>query len=110
MIIDYIILRYCSTIVYVWSCDLSGIPLNKIHPQAVNYLLSVKQWPHNFMLQSDWLMLYYSASKILPVACQCQTNIASAGQKAVGPTVAANVGPTDMPMLGQRLHAIWVVD
>ena len=103
---DYIILRYCSTIVYVWSCDLSGIPLNKIHPQAVNYLLSVKQWPHNFMLQSDWLMLCYSASKILPVASQCQTNIASTGQKAVGPTVAANVGPTDMPMLGQHLHAI----
>ena len=106
---DYIILRYCSTIVYVWSCDLSWIPLNKIHPQAVNYLLFVKQWPHKFMLQSDWVMLYYSASKILPVSSQCQTNIESNGQKAVGPTVAANVGPTDMPMLGQRLHAIWVV-
>ena len=61
------------------------------------------------MLQSDWLMLYYSASKILQVAYQCQTDIASAAQKAIGPTVAANVGPTDMPMLGQRLHAIWVV-
>ena len=106
---DYIILRYCSTIVYVWSCDLSGIPLTTIHPHAVNYLLSVKQWPHNFTLQSDWLMLYYSASKILPVACQCQTDIASASQKGNGPTVAANVGPTDMPMLGQRLHAIRVV-
>ena len=89
---DYIILRYSSTIVYVWSCDLSGIPLTKIHPSAVNYLLSVKQWPHNFMLQSDWLMLYYSASKILPVACQCQTDIASSGQKAIGPTSACYLG------------------
>ena len=106
---DYIILRYCSTIVYVGSYDLSGIPSTEIHPQAVNYLLSIKQWPHNFMLQSDWLMVYYSGSKILPVACHCQTDIASAGQKAIGPTVAATVGPTDMPMLGQRLHAIWVV-
>ena len=52
------------------------------------------------MLQSDWLMLYYNCSKILPVACQCQTDIASAGQKAIGPTVAANIIPTDMPMLG----------
>ena len=81
---EHIILRYCSTIVYVWSCDLSGIPLTKIHPQSVNYLLSVKQWPHNFMLQSDWLMLYYSGSKILPVACQCQTDT-STSQKASGP-------------------------
>ena len=81
---EHIILRYCSTIVYVWSCDLSGIPLTKIHPQSVNYLLSVKQWPHNFMLQSDWLMLYYNDSKILPVACQCQTDT-STGQKASGP-------------------------
>ena len=24
------------------------------------------------------------------------------GQKAVGPTLAANVGPTDVPTLGQR--------
>ena len=54
---DYIILRYYSTIVYVWSCDLSGIPLTKIHPQSVSHLLSVKQWLHNSMLQSDWLML-----------------------------------------------------
>ena len=60
------------------------IPLTKIHPQSVNYLLSLKQWPHNFMLQSDWLMLYYSGSKILPVACQCQTDT-STGQKASGP-------------------------
>ena len=106
---EHIILRYCTTIVYVWSCDLSGIPLTKIHPQSVNYLLSVKQWPHNFMLQSDWLMLYYSGSKILPLACQCQTDIASTSQKAIGLTVAANVRPTDMPMLRQHLHAIWVV-
>ena len=105
---EHIILRYCSTIVYVWSCDLSGIPLTKIHPQSVNYLLSVKQWPHN-TLQSNWLMLYYSGSKILSVACQCQTDIASAGQKAIGPTMATNIGLTDMPMLGQCLHAIWVV-
>ena len=61
------------------------------------------------MLQSDSLMLYYSASKILPVACQCQTDIACAGQKAIGTTVAAIVGPTDMPMLGQHLLVIWVV-
>ena len=98
---EHIILRYCSTIVHVWSCDLSGIPLTKIHPLFVNYLLSVKQWPHNFMLQSDWLMLYYSGSKILPVACQCQTDTASTGQKASGPlmdrqytlVLAANSGP-----------------
>ena len=106
---EHIILRYCSTIVYVWSCDTSGIPLTKIRPQSVNYLLYVKQWPHNLMLQSDWLRLYYSGSKILPVACQCQTDKASSGQKAIGPTVATNVGPTYMPMLGQSLHAIWVV-
>ena len=46
-------LKYCSTIVNV--CDLSGIPLSKILPQSVNHLPSVKQWPHNTMLQSDWL-------------------------------------------------------
>ena len=46
--------------------------------------ISVKQWPHNFMLQSDWLMLYYSGSKILVVACQCQTDT-STGLKASGP-------------------------
>ena len=86
-----------------------GFPLTKIHTPSVNYLLSVKQWPHNFMLQSNWLMLYCSGCKILLEACQCQTNLASTGQKAIGLTVAANVRPTDMPMLGQRLHAIWVV-
>ena len=104
----YIILRYCSTIVYVCLCDLTGIPSTKTHPQAVNHLLSIKQWPNNFMLQSDWLMVYYSGSKILPVACHSQTDIATAGPKAIGPTVAATVKPTDMPMLGQCLHAIWV--
>ena len=92
---EHVILRYCSIIVYVWSCDLLGIPLTKIHPQSVNYLLSVKQWPHNFMLQSDWLMLYYSGSKILPVACQCQTDT-STGLKASratdGPLVNLIVG------------------
>ena len=45
------------TIVNVWSCDLSGIPLTKILPQSVNHLPSVKQWSHNTMVQSDWLML-----------------------------------------------------
>ena len=65
--------------------------------------------PSGPLVANILVMLYYSGSKSLPVACQCQTNVASAGQKASGPTVAANVGPTDMPMLGQRLHAIWVV-
>ena len=32
----------------------------------------------------------------------------AAGQKAVGPTSAAIVGPTDVPTLAQRQHAIWV--
>ena len=30
-----------------------GFPLSSIY-----HLPSVKQWPHNTMLQSDWLMLY----------------------------------------------------
>ena len=34
----------------------------------------------------------------------------AAGQKAVGPTSAAIVGPTNVPTLAQRLHAIWVVN
>ena len=33
--------------------------------------------------------------------------IASANQKAVGPTVATEVEPMDMPMLRQHQHAIW---
>ena len=31
----------------------------------------------------------------------------AAGQKAVGPTSAAIVGPTDVPTLARRQHAIW---
>ena len=50
-----ITLRNCSTIVNCWSCDLSAIPLTKICLQSVNHLPSVKQLPHNSMLQSDWL-------------------------------------------------------
>ena len=38
--------------------DLSGIPLTKILSQFVYHLLSIKQWPHNTLLHSDWLMLY----------------------------------------------------
>ena len=30
------------------------------------------------------------------------------GLKAVGPMSAAIVGPTDVPTLAQRQHAIWV--
>ena len=75
---EHIILRSCSTSVYVWSCDLSGIPLNKI--------------PHNlsiicFLLNNGHITpccnligWCYSGSKIIPVACQCQTNVASADQ------------------------------
>ena len=46
-----------------------------------------------------------SVALSLPLACQCHTH----SKKATGPTVAANVGSTDIPMLGQRLHALWVV-
>ena len=56
------------------------------------------------MPQSDWLMLYLA---FLLVACRCCANVASAGQKAVGPIVAAVVGPTDVQTLARRQHAIW---
>ena len=46
-----------------------------------------------------------SVALALPLACQCHTH----GKKAIGPTVAAEIGPTDIPMLGQRLHSLWVV-
>ena len=39
--------------------------------------------------------------EFLPVAYRLWVNVASAAQKAVGPTVAANVRPTEVPMLGQ---------
>ena len=35
--------------------------------------------------------------------------VAYAGQNTVGPTSAANVGRKDVPTLGQRRNAIWVI-
>ena len=43
-----------------------------------------------------------------PVAYQHRTNVVSASQKAVGLTVAATVGLTDVPILGKCQHAILV--
>ena len=53
------------------------------------------------MLQSDWLMLYteqnFFTGGLLTLGLR-----RTAGQKAVGPTLAANVRPTDVPTLGQH--------
>ena len=39
-------------------------------------------------------------------ACRRWANVTSAGQKGVGPTLAAKVEPTDVPMLDQ--HCLYV--
>ena len=88
------------TIVNVWSCDLSGIPLTKVLPQSVNHLPSA-EWPRNTMLQSDWLILnieYNFFTGGLSTLGQHQT----AGQKAVGPMLAANIRAPDVLTLGQH--------
>ena len=47
-------------------------------------------------------LFYYSVSQYFMKFCNFP-------DFNIGPTVTASVRPTDMPMLGQRLQAIWVV-
>ena len=84
-------------------------PLTKMFQQSVYHLPSVKQWPHNTMLQSDWLMLYIEYKFFtggLPTLGQCRLCRPKRGWAYIGchhqTDGCADVRPT-LPLCGNAI-------